>query len=529
MNRTRLQLAFGLASWLTAGVAAAQPAPPAPPAAPPPPAAATPAAAPEPTTPPPEAAESPLEKSVKALEARLGQRDKDFEELKGAAKSQAEELKAIKDQLDAAAAEANTPSTEKLLSFWGFMDVSFGKAWSDNKNGLYRVATPVDSTFYMSGINLYAKSELTSSLSVMVETRLMFAPAGAEGNWDERATLGGNVVSSSELFQRQSVEVRDPISYQAFRQNGLMIERAHVDWRATDWLTIRAGRYLTPFGIWNEDHGSPVLLAAVTPNLINFGFLPIWQTGLQALGSRDLAEGLTLDYAATLSNGRSPADEYADVDANKAVGLRAKLTYQSEDMMFRLGGYGYFGSYSDRREATVVKLASTPNGLVLDPNASPSFGSEFTRTEAYDERVLTLDAQARFKGLRLFAEYARRQVQYDIAPVVGGQNKLLGGIPFEQDLHQAAYFGQAWFILVGYEFDLGESLASVKITPYAGYDRLQPNSNVATTDMDQYRVGLNVKPSPFVTGKVELLRIDPKADALAGESWLLLNQLAVSF
>ena len=42
------------------------------------------------------------------------------------------------------------------------------------------------------------------------------------------------------------------------------------------------------------------------------------------------------------------------LDNNKAVGVRAKLVYTSQDWVLRLGGYGYAGRYTNRDEAANV-------------------------------------------------------------------------------------------------------------------------------------------------------------------------------
>jgi hypothetical protein len=288
---------------------------------------------------------------------------------------------------------------------------------------------------------------------------------------------------------------------------------------------VRGGWFLTPYGNWNEDHGSPVLLAAFTPYLVAYEYVPNQQMGLELFGSRDLAEGLTLEYAGTLSNGRSPQADYRDLSDNKAVGLRLKLSYQAGDVYARLGAYGYLGSYTDSTETEVVKLTSN---LTLDPKANPFIGIIYNTTDAYNEKALTFDAQVRYKGLRLFSEVAIDDIRYTTAPNLSGQAVLFGA-PANVTVYGANHRGYACFGLAGYEFGLGKKLWNMKLTPYAGAEIAVPDDTETNENVVAYRFGVNVKPAAFVTAKVEAVRALPQAAALAGDLWLVVSQVAVAF
>ncbi len=370
---------------------------------------------------------------------------------------------------------------------------------------------------------VFGGPKLSSTLSTLVETKLTFTPVGYPTSIPVDAYMGGKLVQSSGTYTRGGETVRAPLTLMEYRQNGLVIERAQVDWQPADWFAVRLGRFLTPYGIWNEDHGSPVLLGVDNPNIINWQMVPTWQTGLELYGSRMLTDSLTLDYAVTLTNGRGPIDEYKDLDSNKALGLRLKLVYSTDDVTLRIGGYGFTGRYTDQEERDYVQLRPD---LTLD---SPAFGANLITTESYNEQTVTLDALVRYKGLKLFGEYARRRVIYSHAPLEGDDDKMLSGVPYNVPLYYASYIGTAYYAVAAYEVNVSSILDGAKVTPYIGFDRIEPNNVAPVQNNKQYRFGLNVKPSPWVTTKLEAVREVPEAVAVGSKGWALVAQLAVAF
>jgi len=83
------------------------------------------------------------------------------------------------------------------------------------------------------------------------------------------------------------------------------IERLYVDFIASEHLTLRAGRYLTPFGRWNQVHAEPLVWTTSRP-LVTQLAIPDHGTGAALFGSMTLGPG-SLDY--TLY-----ADDGADLD-----------------------------------------------------------------------------------------------------------------------------------------------------------------------------------------------------------------------
>ncbi len=128
-------------------------------------------------------------------------------------------------------------------------------------------------------------------------------------------------------------------------------ERAFVEYKYSDALRIIAGKFLSPFGLYNERHSA-------TPSIIST-FLPIiyrdhehwhsnagktfskYSTGVGVLGSiySGSWEG---KYHLYLSNGRGPQQDQSDNNVDKGMGTR--LTLAPPGAFLKLG----FSAYRDR-------------------------------------------------------------------------------------------------------------------------------------------------------------------------------------
>jgi hypothetical protein len=298
------------------------------------------------------------------------------------------------------------------------------------------------------------------------------------------------------------------------------IERVHLTWQPRDWFGIIAGRFLTPYGIWNVEHGSPVIIAVRPPYSQVAHFLPLAQTGLQAFGRANVTGHLDIGYALTFSNGRGPMDEVHDLDSNKAGGLRLQILYDSPQVKFTLGGYGYLGAYTD----TMRRIESV----------SPFDGVERT-TERYRETVGSIDAMLEVKGLRLQSELVRRLVRYEVRPLqtFADREASINGYP-------ADYVATSAYLLVAYTLPLRRFIGDRPVTPYLMGEYINLNDTLDSNLGINVEIGINFKPVPYVALKLETYSVyfpiwhqdavdaGTRKDALE-HFWGLTAQMAVSF
>lgn len=465
---------------------------------------------------------------IDTLEAERRAADERTQAAQDEAQELKEQLAETRDSLDVLITDAMQIETRDMLSVYGFFDVTFLKSFFKQKNSLLKTQHPPYSTFMMNNINLFFKSELTQSLEVLLETGLSFAPLGHEKHLESYGIIDGKHVPGilgelDKSYERVDTSVPGGIASRSIRYGSISIVRAYLDWKPLDALNFRIGQYLTPYGIWNEDHASTVLLTVFYPHVMNWDLLPETQLGLQMYGSVFPADSLKLDYAVTFSNGRGPIDTVMDLDENKAVGLRAKGTWSHGDWKIALGGYGYYGKYTDLERRAEIYLNAD---LTPDETSGSALGSRLYTTKKYKERVLVSDLSIAWKGLHLFGEYAFRQLEFIKHPAENPDYQFVqnGNIA---ERYVPNSIGRTFYAMLSWTLPL-EKWTHVGVTPYVGYDG---HHNDFMTDwyyQKTMHVGLNVRPSPYVVVKTEGI-VDLFSERLGGRMTSIAGQLAVSF
>ncbi|MCH7490841.1 MAG: porin [Gemmatimonadetes bacterium] len=260
------------------------------------------------------------------------------------------------------------------------------------------------------------------------------------------------------------------------------LERAWFEYSNSDALRVKAGRFITPFGLYNLRHD-----AAAT---YLFVFLPSsvygkhdntvggtqrlyakFATGVQALGTVFVERWLGRYYA-YVSNGRGPKPGEQDNNANKGVGGRINLT--SPEETFSVG----LSYYTDR------------NGNAGD-----------TR-----QRSVGVDATFDYRLLHLEGEFIYPRLE--MVDTVGAPNgKFRDGI---------GYYLQGSYSLVG------------SIRPFARYGSFNPDLDVGNDRKTNVVLGLNISLDPRVYLKNEVHFRWFQNPALSNQK-LYVASLAVAF
>lgn len=391
----------------------------------------------------------------------------------------------------------------RLLEIYGFFDLTMFYLHAD-KGSLLDSMLPNKLSFAVSRVNMYFMSRLSETFSALIELRLTFMPMGEETSYQDD-------FFGSEYYRIDTTSA-DPVTQEEIPLGGLSIERVQLTWKPNDYFGITAGRFLTPFGIWNIDHGSPVIISIGQPYFMLRKAMPLAQTGVILFGRLFPFKYSYLDYALTVSNGRGPTEAVYDLDNNKALGGRLRFNYDDgKDFSLRLGGYVYWGENTD-----VTKRISG-----LDP-----FALETKETEKYSELTGSIDLLIEIFGLRLQSECIRGKITHKkhamrTIPILGIDDPAGSYIP---DFIKWGVYG-----LLAYEFDLQSDEGLMFLTPYFMAEFYTPEDTYDEYYQVIYRGGLNFKPNSFLTIKAEVNQSQFPRSELIDKFWGFLAQGAVAF
>jgi hypothetical protein len=352
------------------------------------------------------------------------------------------------------------------LAIYGFADFGFYKYFLP-AGSLLRAQVYEANAFMVGNLNTYLAGELGGGWRSLAEVRFTYLPNGSR-----------NI--SATGVERVVTPVQDYTNLGRPRSTGsLFIERAWVEYSASNAFNVRAGSWLTPYGIWNEDHGSPTIIPVLRPYAIGLELLPERQTGLLLFGSFYASESVTLGYRIGLSNGRGPVSDYADLDENKAVTLRLQLHHHGDGDL-DLGASAYAGRYTD-----LVQSLRSDDGI--------SVQVEERLRERFDEFSWALDARYVNGGLHLQTEFIMNDKAY-----TDGGRPLRTGAEFQPD--DRRYGG---YLLAGYRFDwlgLMPYLIAEYFSLVNSFEITRPADRIVT---NYFGLGLNSRPSTNITLKLE--------------------------
>lgn len=346
------------------------------------------------------------------------------------------------DDIDLSALGLDPAATtfDDKLNIYGFADVAYTSLqWKDETPGLTDTRA-----FAVGNLNIYLSKNLAAKARSLAEVRFTFMPNGSQNADGSFVNTTAQDISN---FSRPA------------QWGGIVVERAYVEYDLLPQLTARAGHWLTPYGIWNIDHGSPAILSSGRPYIIGEQFFPEHQTGVDLFGTHYVSD-VKLGGHLTVSNGRGGTEAVSDLDNKLAFGGRvdAELPWG-----VKIGGSYYRGRFT-----------SLP----------PAAGAQ---PETFLEASYAGDVQVKYGSLQLQSEVIARERHY-----VAGQRmtSAAGFVPDGRD------FGL--YVLAAYRLD-----RFWNVTPFGYYEYYRPLNSPYYTKIQSITGGLNFRPTPSLVFKAQ--------------------------
>jgi hypothetical protein len=389
-------------------------------------------------------------------------------------------------------------AVDTTLKLSGFADIGMiSPALGKNTPWTGVGPVPRHTSFYVGNLNVYLSKNLSESVRMFGEVRFMFLPNGTPTS--DQAS--GQFVDTSA---NDYTDFGRPIQW-----GGINIQRLYLEWTAYRALQFRAGQYLTPYGIWNVDHGSPTIVPVQKPFTLGQQLFPERQTGIEVLGQADASAHHSFGYHLTLSNGTGPVAAYRDFDSNKAFGWRAWWRFDGLGEL-RVGTSGYYGRYTAANNAPGV--------------ASDGVHVRYTEriTSSYDALALAGDVKWTLGGFLFQSEVITQQRHYSENGRVGAANQLVGQYLAPNDKLSWGVYG-----LIGYRFEwLG-------IMPYLLTQYIDSNDPItaSVSKNSGFSAGLNIRPIDSLVLKLEYDEGHfPKGNLIASDPVRLMQvQIAWAF
>lgn len=391
------------------------------------------------------------------------------------------------DELAALGLSSTEPTVDTSLQISGFADFGLGGMIGPKDSGWRAtMIVPRKSTFYVGNFNLYVSKNISKSVRMMSEARLTFLPNGS-------APIGGDQ-------DRGNTTAYDYTDFgRPTRWGGIILQRVHLDWEIHSLLSVRGGLFLTPYGVWNVDHGSPVFIPVRRPWSIGVGWIPERQTGVELFGRAVLSSDHTLGYHLTVSNGVGPISEYQDLDENKAIGGRLYWEYYGVGRL-RLGVSAYYGRDTNSISNIIPGAELTSKETIKSQYDALTFAGDLT----WNLRGLHIQTEW-LSNQRAFTEKGRARVQQITGAIIPSDVSSWGG-----------------YGLIGYRFDwLG-------VMPYFLSERVVGDVQYNKLKLYTLQVGLNVRPIDSVVLKASYERVEFKQASFQPLN-VIMSQIAWAF
>jgi len=306
----------------------------------------------------------------------------------------------------------------RQLNFGGYISTYLYKNNVDSGSPL-AFSLSSDPSFVVSKLDTFVESKFAPNWRFFGEIEFVYTPYGYS-----TSTTPGSQTSSRDAT---NFVFQNPLTTKTQQNNGLIIQRAFVDYTVNDLLSFRVGQYLTPFGIWNEDHGDPILTSITLPYSVSTVTYAQAMAGAQTFGKWFASEAVSLSYNAYIGNGdgtqpfgANPGGTFSGggrVQADLFDALTLNASYYYGDLSYGQAGSGKFtvtsavnrSTYGGGLKFSLANFVLQVEEIFDDPHVvtGPTVVAPGTGTAPPNGTQSLFYAQAEYTIWDIFTPYAR--------------------------------------------------------------------------------------------------------------------------
>jgi hypothetical protein len=381
---------------------------------------------------------------------------------------------------------------------YGFADLTFRQWTTLSDSSFLNSFGEKDPSLTLGNVNLYFDMKPNDYTRAFVEVNMNTGvfDENESGRVDTRikTELPDGTVVDEQYIPGSGTDTRGS------QTGGVLLERAWFDLFMMEEANLRVGKFITPAGIWNVDHGSPIITPVSQPNQTSFfAIFPESQIGAMVYGNKYIGDH-ELSYNVYATAGRNDTKsilgdpEVQEMQKLSDMAFGGHVGFAAEEVIdvLKVGASAYTGVIQD--ETRILENVATMDAVeiqtaILSGNDPSQVPPKLVRQYYYDEVNYALrefcygvDLKASHMNVNFQTEVNYRKVEVEEGSMPGEATTFLG-----------------YYFLLSYDLQLLDYLS---VTPYAMWEHIGWEDPQNTPEFiglhatpiagwDQYLLGLN--------------------------------------
>lgn len=249
--------------------------------------------------------------------------------------------------------------SDDKLQIFGFADMAITKYFPKDES-IVRSIDKMDekANFSLDHFNLYTSFRPNKNLRFLAELSFQDEPVYYQDSVGQRWIVpemlpfvpgSDSVWVTPKLAQKNKIQRGITI----FDWGSFSVERALFSVYLNRYFNLSFGKFITPAGIWNVDHGSPVIMTISQPTQYSYAqIFPKSQLGIMDEGKFFIGDA-DLSYSLYFSSGRDNQSLYKVKDLSAGGQMRLNLPLLDE---FNIGFSGYTGQVNTKLRYAVYTI-----------------------------------------------------------------------------------------------------------------------------------------------------------------------------